>query len=91
MSNDSVVFNSLQPITLVIPWTIAHQAPLSMGFSMDRVGCQFLLQRVFPTQEWNLGLLHCWKILYRLDYEGSKIVLRDTIKDLQGLPWWASG
>ena len=27
----------------VIPWTVAHQAPLSMGFSRQ-VGCHFLLQ-----------------------------------------------
>ena len=34
------------------PWTIAHQAPLSMGFSRQeyRVGCHFLLQGIFPTQ-----------------------------------------
>ena len=34
------------------PWTGAHQAPLSMGFSRQDnwSGCHFLLQRVFPTQ-----------------------------------------
>ena len=35
------------------------------------VGCYFLLQRIFPTQELNLGLLHCKKILYQLSYEGT--------------------
>ena len=29
-----------------------------------RVGCQALLQRIFPTQEPNPGLLHCRRILY---------------------------
>ena len=27
------------------------------------VGCHFLLQGIFPTQELNLGLLHCRQIL----------------------------
>ena len=36
----------------VTPWTVAHQAPLSMGFSMG-----VLLQRIFLTR--NPGLLHC--------------------------------
>ena len=36
-------------------WTVALQAPLSMGFSHG-VGCQVLLQRIFPTQGLNLGL-----------------------------------
>ena len=34
------------------------------------MGCHFLLQGIFPTQESNLGLLHC-RFLYRLSYEGS--------------------
>ena len=32
------------------PWAVAHQAPLSMGFSRQEVGCQTLLQGIFPTQ-----------------------------------------
>ena len=28
------------------------------------VGCHSLLQRIFPTQGWNLGLLHCRQILF---------------------------
>ena len=42
------------------PQTIAHQPPLSMGFSPDKntgVGCHFLLQGIFPTQGSNLCLL----------------------------------
>ena len=30
-----------------------------------------LLQRIFPTQELNRGLLHCRQILYQLSYQGS--------------------
>ena len=35
----------------VTPWTVAHQAPLSMGFSRQPtgVGCHALLQGIFPT------------------------------------------
>ena len=53
----------------VTPWTIAHQAPLSMGFSSKNPGVHnhFLLQGIFPTQGLNLHLpclLHCRRILY---------------------------
>ena len=37
------------------------------------VHCHFLLQGIFPTQEYNPGLLHCGQILYRLSYEGSLV------------------
>ena len=45
--------------TLATPWTVACQAPLSMGFSRQHieVGCHFLLQGIFPTQASNLHLL----------------------------------
>ena len=36
-----------------------------------RVGSLSLLQRIFPTQESNWGLLHCRQILYQLSYKGS--------------------
>ena len=40
---------------------VGCQAPLPMGFSFQEYwsGLPFLLQRFFPTQELNLGLLHC--------------------------------
>ena len=34
------------------------------------VGSLSLLQRIFPTQESNWGLLHCRRILYQLSYQG---------------------
>ena len=42
------------------PWTVAHQAPLSVGFSRQEywVGSHALLHRIFPTQGSNLSLLH---------------------------------
>ena len=42
------------------PRTVAHQAPLSMRFfsgKNTRMGCRFLLQRIFLTQGSNLHLL----------------------------------
>ena len=52
---------------------IVQQASLSMGSSRQDtgVGCHFLLQGIFPTQESNPDLLHCRQILYLLSYEGS--------------------
>ena len=35
------------------------------------MGSLSLLQRIFPTQESNRGLLHCRWVLYRLSYAGS--------------------
>ena len=41
-----------------------------MEFSKQEfwMGCHFLLQEIFLTQELNLGLLYCRQILYRLSY-----------------------
>ena len=36
-----------------------------------RVGCHAFLQRIFPTQGWNPGLLHCRQILYQLSFQCS--------------------
>ena len=35
------------------------------------VGYHFLLQRIFPTQGLNPGLLHCRQILHQLSHQGS--------------------
>ena len=57
------------------PWTVAHQAPLSMGFPRQDyrggVGCHFLLQGIFPTQRSNLHLLG-WEVgSLPLSHQGS--------------------
>ena len=46
------------------PWTVAHQAPLSMGFSRQEYwgGLHALLQRIFATQGLNLRLLHVLQV-----------------------------
>ena len=46
----------------VIPWTVAHQAPLSIEAPRQKCwSCHFLLQRIFLTQGSNLHLLH-WQV-----------------------------
>ena len=59
----SLMSNSLWPHGLYSPGNSPGQH--------TGVGCLSLLQRIFPTQELNPGLLHCKRILYRLRYEGS--------------------
>ena len=55
--------------TLTIPWAVACQAPLSMGFFRQDtgVGCHFLLQGIFLTQGWFKVKHHFireyWKLL----------------------------
>ena len=54
------------------PWTIAYQAPPSMGFSRQEYwsGLPFPSpgKKIFPTQGSNLGLPHCRQTLYRLGH-----------------------
>ena len=63
----SVVSNSLRPHGLYNPWNSPGQ---STG-----VGSLSLLQRIFPTQGWNPGLLHCQQILYQLSHKWSPRIL----------------
>ena len=57
----------------VTPWTIACQAPPSMGFSRQRYwnGLPFPSPGIFPTQGLNPGLPHCRQTLYHLSHQGS--------------------
>ena len=53
---------------------VAHQAPLSVGLSRQEYwkGLAIPFSRgSFPTQRWNLGLLHCEQILYHLSHQES--------------------
>ena len=57
----------------VTPWSVAHQAPLSIEFSGKNtgVGGHSLPQGKFLTQGLNLGLPHCRQTLYHLSPQGS--------------------
>ena len=62
----------------VTSWTVAHQAPRSMGLSLQDtgVGRHFLLQEIFRTQGSNLcllGLLHGWVDSLPLHHLGSPL------------------
>ena len=55
-----------------IPWTVALQAPLSMGFSrQDWSGWPFPSPGDLPDQGLNPSLLHCQWILYHLSHQWS--------------------
>ena len=38
------------------------------------MGCHFLLQGIFPTQDLNLGLMHCRWIIYHLSHQGQSVM-----------------
>ena len=67
----SVVSDSLQPNGLYSPWNSPGQ---NTG-----VGSHSLLQRIFPTQKLNQGLLHCRQILYQLNLQGSPLTVLGTV------------
>ena len=56
-----------------MPWTVAHQAPLSITFSRHEywTGLPFPSQGNFPPQGSNPGLPHCRQILYHLSHQFS--------------------
>ena len=59
-------------LTLGTPWTVALQSPVRgilQARILDGVGCRFLFQRIFPTQESNPGLLCCRHSLH-LSHKG---------------------
>ena len=55
------------------PWTVACQAPLSMGILQARIGSGEPIPspRELSTEELNQVLLHCRQILYQLNYPGE--------------------
>ena len=59
--------------TVCDPWTVAHQPPLSLGFSRQEYwsGRHSLPQGIFPTQGSNPVPLHFRPILYSLSHHRS--------------------
>ena len=71
------------------PWTVAYQAPPSMGFSRQEYWhgvFHFLLQRIFPTQGLNPGLPHCRQTLYCLSHQGSLFFIRGLVWQISYQP-----
>ena len=60
--------NFLQPHGL---YPARRLCPWSSPSKNTGVGCHFLLQGIFLTQELNLGLLHYRQILYHLSHQGN--------------------
>ena len=67
----SVIPNSLQPHGLQ-PARLLY--PGNSPGKNTRVRCHSLLQRIFPTQGSNLGLLHCRQTLYHLSHQVSNYI-----------------
>ena len=91
-----VVVSSLSCVWLFVnPWTVAHQAPLSMGFAgkNTEVGCHFLLRGIFPTQGWNPYLLHCRQIYYSWASREAQEIYKVTSKRHESNCWgiWVEG
>ena len=66
MTRDRKKVKSLSCVQLfVTPWTVAHQAPLSRGFSRQEhwSGLPFPSPRDLPDPESNPGLPHCRQTL----------------------------
>ena len=57
-----------EPMDCSLPGSSVHGDSPSKNTG---VGCHALLQRIFPTQGSNSGLLHCRQILYWLSHQGS--------------------
>ena len=66
--------------------SLAGYSPWDFPGKNTGMGCHFLLQRIFPTKESNLGLLHCRRILYQLSYKGSPEALKVKSEVAQSCP-----
>ena len=57
------------------PWTVAHQAPPSMGFSRQEYwsGLLFPSPGIFPIQGLNPGLRQGKQMLYGLSHQGYRL------------------
>ena len=64
--SDSSQCHGLGPAGLFCPWDSPAK---NIG-----VNCHSLLQRIFPTQGSNPGVLHCRQILYCLSFRGRQFL-----------------
>ena len=51
-------------------WQVDSLPAEPQGMPKNGVGSLFLFQGIFPTQEWNQGLLHGRRVLYQLSHQG---------------------
>ena len=64
-----VKMKSLCCPTLCYPMVCSPPGSSALGSRNTGVGCYFFLQRIFPTQGLNPGLLHCRQTLYHLSHK----------------------
>ena len=69
MHLDAGVSHSVVSWLFAAPWTVAHQAPLSMEFSRQEYWSK--LPCPLPGDLPNPGTEHCRQILYHLSHQGS--------------------
>ena len=73
------------------PWSVTHQAPCPWDSPSKStgVGCHSLLQKIFPIQGSNPGLLHCRQIFFSLSWEDplAKGVAAHSSTLSWRLPW----
>ena len=81
----------LSPVWLLLtPWTVAHQAPLSMGFPRQEYwsGLPFPPPGDLPDPGIEPSLLHCRQILYPLSHLGN-LPWREASGNFQARQkWW---
>ena len=73
----------------VAPWTVAHQAPLSVEFSRQEhwSGVPFPSPGDLPHSGWNLGLPHCRQAFYQLLHQGSyhRVLSANSVSEVSWL------
>ena len=80
---------SLSRVRLTVTqWTVAYQAPLSMGFARQEYWNElpFPSPGIFPAQGLNPGLLHCRQTLYRLSHQRSPLHTKETVNKIKRQP-----
>ena len=62
----------------VTPWTVVHQAPLSMEFSREEhwsgLAIPFSRGPFQPRDQTQVSFLHCRQILYHLSHQGNSTI-----------------
>ena len=74
--SEVICASSLSHVELsVTPWTVAHQGPLSMGFSGQEYWHGLLCPSLggLPDPGVEPSLWHCRHILYHLSHQGSPV------------------
>ena len=72
-SNKSSLMSEWKSLSRVWLFATSQTCPWNSPGQNTGVGNLSLLQRIFPTQGSNRGLLHCRRILYQLSHQGNPV------------------